>query len=77
MAHALCNNYRWDYSAEEFQWILKIGVWARRQMELESPVGRATLAAFFEYDRKRDARRGVRREAPPRGAPSSTKVSKP
>ena len=28
--HALCNNYRWDYSAEEFQWLLKIEVWARR-----------------------------------------------
>src|SRR5436853_681448 len=27
-AHALCNNYRWDYLAEEFQMILKLGVWA-------------------------------------------------
>src|SRR5713101_7117472 len=24
-AHALCNNYRWDYSSEEFQHILKLG----------------------------------------------------
>jgi 5-methylcytosine-specific restriction endonuclease McrA len=32
-AHSLCNNYRWDYSAEEFQWILKLGVWLRTQME--------------------------------------------
>jgi 5-methylcytosine-specific restriction endonuclease McrA len=25
-AHSLCNNYRWHYDAEEFQWILKLGV---------------------------------------------------
>ena len=24
-AHTLCNNYRWDYSSEEFQEILKLG----------------------------------------------------
>jgi hypothetical protein len=27
-AHGLCNGYRWAYSAEEFQWVMKIGVWA-------------------------------------------------
>ena len=32
-AHRLCHNYRWDYSPEEFQWVLKIGVWARTQMK--------------------------------------------
>src|SRR5688500_12174700 len=32
-AHSLCNNYRWDYSPEEFQLVLKIGVWARTLME--------------------------------------------
>ena len=36
-AHALCNGYRWDYDPEEFQWLLKIGVWARRQMERAVP----------------------------------------
>ena len=39
-AHALCNNYRWDYSAEEFQLILKFGVWARTQVETDKPLGR-------------------------------------
>ena len=33
-AHRLCNNYRWDYLPEEFQWILKIGVWAQGQMKI-------------------------------------------
>jgi hypothetical protein len=59
-AHALCNNYRWDYNSEEFQWILKIGVWARRQMETRSGFGAALLRAFFDYDRRREARRRIR-----------------
>lgn len=32
-AHELCSIYRWDYLAEEFQEILKLGVWARTQIE--------------------------------------------
>jgi 5-methylcytosine-specific restriction endonuclease McrA len=32
-AHGTCNNYRWDYLAEEFELILKLGVWARTQVE--------------------------------------------
>src|SRR5450755_2268818 len=28
-AHSLCNNYRWDYTPEEFQYILKLGIWIR------------------------------------------------
>src|SRR3954447_5975745 len=24
-AHPICNNYRWFYGTEEFQWILKVG----------------------------------------------------
>src|SRR5256885_658777 len=31
-AHTLCNHYRWNYLSEEFQWTLKIGVWARTLM---------------------------------------------
>jgi hypothetical protein len=56
-AHALCNNYRWDYTPEEFQWVLKIGVWARTQMEAKSELGRGMLKRFFEYERRREARR--------------------
>ena len=46
-AHKLCNNYRWDYSSEEFQWILKIGIWARRQMETSSSLGLEMVRRFF------------------------------
>jgi 5-methylcytosine-specific restriction endonuclease McrA len=31
-AHGLCNTVKWDRSGEDLQWILKVGVWARRQM---------------------------------------------
>ena len=56
-AHALCNNYRWDYSAEEFQWILKIGVWARTQIEKPSALGDSMLAAFAASETRRIRRR--------------------
>lgn len=56
-AHSLCNNYRWDYSAEEFQWILKIGVWARRQMESGSLSGSELARRFYEYEVRNQKRR--------------------
>jgi 5-methylcytosine-specific restriction endonuclease McrA len=57
-AHPLCNNYRWDYSPEEFQWILKIGVWARTQMANKSSgIGSELAERFFQYEVKRQKRR--------------------
>ena len=38
-AHPLCNNYRWDYLSDEFQCILKLGVWARTQVETNTGLG--------------------------------------
>ena len=56
-AHVLCNNYRWDYGSEEFQWILKIVVWARTQMEQKTGCGNAILTGFAAHDSKRHDRR--------------------
>jgi hypothetical protein len=57
-SHALCNNYRWDYSPEEFQWILKIGVWARTQMtNKNSRFGSELAERFFQYEVRRQNRR--------------------
>lgn len=57
-AHKLCNGYRWDYSPEEFQWILKIGVWARNRMrKRHSRLDKALLAHFFDYEVRRQERR--------------------
>jgi hypothetical protein len=59
-AHAICNNYRWHYNAEEFQWILKLGVWIRTQIENGTPIGREAGRRFCEYERRRAARRRSR-----------------
>jgi len=56
-AHPICNNYRWFYGTEEFQWILKLGVWLRTQIEKETVVGRLAAKAFCAYDRARAGRR--------------------
>jgi hypothetical protein len=55
-AHASCNNYRWDYTAAEFQEILKLGVWCRTQVEKRTVVGREIGARFSEYEVNRRKR---------------------
>ena len=56
-AHAVCNNYRWDYASEEFQWILKLGVWLRTEIERGTRVGKNAAELFVEYEKRRVARR--------------------
>lgn len=56
-AHSVCNNYRWHYGAEEFQWILKLGVFVRTQIENRTAIGRDTGQKFVEHEHRRDARR--------------------
>jgi len=56
-AHAACNKYRWFYGAEEFQWILKLGVWLRTQIEKDTPFGRSAAERFCGHDRRRARRR--------------------
>lgn len=56
-AHSLCNNYRWFYLSEEFQWILKLGVWLRTEIRKQSRVGRIAAIAFLAHERIRAARR--------------------
>lgn len=56
-AHAICNNYRWNYGAEEFQLILKLGVWMRTQIENETQVGQTASQKFCQYERQRSLRR--------------------
>jgi hypothetical protein len=56
-AHTLCNNYRWDYLAEEFQYILKLGVWLRTRIENRSALGRRAAATFADHERARSRRK--------------------
>jgi hypothetical protein len=59
-AHKLCNTYRWDHDPEEIKWILKIGVWSRKQMEKRSKLGRELRAAFYKKELRRQQRRKPR-----------------
>ena len=52
-----CNNYRWNYLSEEFQWILKLGVWLRTEMEKETGLGKNASEAFIKYEVGREKRR--------------------
>lgn len=55
-AHTTCNNYRWDYLSEEFQLILKLGVWARTQVEKETSLGKVLAEGFLSKERQRLSR---------------------
>lgn len=56
-AHSLCNNYRWHYGTDEFQWILKLGVWLRPQIETKTSAGKAAGEKFVAYEQRRGRRR--------------------
>lgn len=56
-----CNNYRWHYSAEELQWILKIGVWARKEILDRSKTGNEMATEFTKKEAARERRRRVPR----------------
>lgn len=56
-AHPICNNYRWFYKPEEFQWILKLGVWLRTHIERKTPLGQLASLAFWKYECIRISRR--------------------
>jgi len=52
-----CNNYRWDYLPEEFQWIIKLGVWARTEIAKGSSLGNAMAKSYMQREKVREARR--------------------
>ena len=56
-AHSLCNNYRWGHLPEEFQYILKLGVWARTQIERGTSVGNDVASSFERHEARRVKRR--------------------
>jgi 5-methylcytosine-specific restriction endonuclease McrA len=59
-AHRTCNNYRWDYLPEEFEVILKLGVWARTQVENGTSLGQELGSKFEKHEVQREARRKKR-----------------
>ena len=56
-AHPLCNNYRWDYLPAEFEFILKLGVYAKTQIKRRTAVGRVIANGFLKHELNRVKRR--------------------
>jgi 5-methylcytosine-specific restriction endonuclease McrA len=56
-AHSICNNYRWHYGTQEFQWILKLGVWLRTKIETRKKIGLEAASHFIAHERRRAKRR--------------------
>jgi 5-methylcytosine-specific restriction endonuclease McrA len=56
-SHRLCNGCRWFYSPEEVQWILRMGVWVRKQIEDRTYLGEKIAPAFLKHENKVRARR--------------------
>jgi 5-methylcytosine-specific restriction endonuclease McrA len=61
-AHGLCNGSRWFYSDEEFKWILRMGVWARKQIEDETKIGRDMVPVFLKKEEKNEKRRNSKKK---------------
>ena len=58
-----CNNYRWHYTPEEIQIILKLGVWAKTKMMNDSDLGLTMANEFVKYEmglrQRRKAKQGL------------------
>jgi hypothetical protein len=48
-----CNNYRWHYLPEELHWILKLGVFAKTQIERKTSQGKNFAVSFIKKEEKR------------------------
>lgn len=49
----ICNNYRWHYLPRELQIILKMGVWARTQVEHQTIIGIEIANKFSKKESSR------------------------
>ena len=56
-AHNTCNNYRWHYTPEEFQEIMKLGIWVQNQIINQSNLGMEVAEKFVKYEQRRIKRR--------------------
>src|SRR3546814_16482243 len=45
---AVCNNYRWDYTPDEYQLILKLGVWLKGEILRETSIGKQAAEKFVK-----------------------------
>jgi hypothetical protein len=47
-AHPGCNTYRWDYTPDEYQLILKLGVWLKGEIMRETRIGMDAADKFVK-----------------------------
>lgn len=57
-----CNNYRWHYLPQEINWILKLGIWAKTEIQKDTSFGKDIGNKFIAYERSRERRRKNPRE---------------
>lgn len=61
-----CNNYRWHYTSEEIQIILKLGVWAKTKAKNNSKFGLEIANEFVKHEmslrRRRKAKEGLKKK---------------
>lgn len=58
-----CNSYRWHFSPEELQIILKLGVWAKGQMLRETLMGVEIANAFMKNEMGNRKRKAMKKQA--------------
>jgi|GEM_PF-1360335 len=58
-----CNNYRWNYSPEEIQWILKLGVWLKTKIQSSEDIGLVAGTDFIKDEIERENRRKFPRKS--------------
>ena len=58
-AHSTCNNYRWHYTPEEFQEIMKLGIWVRTQIIKQTSIGMDVAEKFVKHEQRRIKRRNT------------------
>lgn len=56
-AHPQCNSSRKGFDPEEIQWIMKLGVWLRTQIQNETDLGKNAAVKFLAHERTRHSRR--------------------
>lgn len=59
-AHPACNGARWFYAPEEFQIILKLGIWSRSEIEKDRGFGREMAVRFLAHERGKAKRKPSR-----------------
>ena len=56
-SHKICSNYTLVYLPEELQEIMKIGAWARTEIEKKTDIGKTIAKKYIKYENQKIKRR--------------------